>query len=518
MGRIWSRRGGLHLGVIAPLALGAACRTGRGGDGPPGVRSVTVPAPVATAVTHWSTDPFAMGGYSYLAVGSARADRVELARPVGRLFFAGEATSTDHPATWRGSQPPSSSPLRGSMWSCSTLGTEPEAAPQRVRPRSGLSGIPGGRKPHPYPDPMAIATYADVVERWLQRLANEGRSTRTLDAYRADLDDTMTIVASELGLLPPPRRLQAMDPTERDNAVLTAFDELDLRLVTLDHLDGALAEYRTRPDPRFSKRPEHAPTERSPASVARRVAALRGLFGYAVDTDRLAVDPTRKLKAPKQGRRLPRNLASSTAESVLDAAADDGGRWPERDVLIVSLGLACGLRLSEMAGLRMDAITPSAQRPERMRVVGKGNKERELAVPPLVAEALGDYLPTRAAALARLDLDAETVLISTRPRPVRDRAERTVGHTVDNPVRAVSYAVDRILRQAGAKRQGVRVHALRHTFASVGLHEGILNLRELQAALGHASLATTERYTHVGDDAVAAGMRAHPLGQRRRDT
>lgn len=361
---------------------------------------------------------------------------------------------------------------------------------------------------------MAASTYADVVERFLQRLANEGRSTRTLAAYRADLDDTMVSVASELGILPAPRRLAAMEPSARESTVLAAFDELDLAVVTLDHLDGALAEYRTRPDPRFRRRPEHAPTERSPSSVARRVAALRGLFGYAVDTDRIATDPTRKLKAPKLGRRLPRNLAAPVAEAVLDAAGDDG-RWPERDILIVALGLACGLRLAEMAGLRMDALSPAPARAERLRVVGKGNKERELAVPPVVAEALAEYLPTRAAHLERLGIEAETVLVSTRRRPVHDRAGKVIGETVDNPIRAVSYAVDRILRRAGAKRQGVRVHALRHTFASIGLHEGVLNLRELQAALGHASLATTERYTHVGDDAISAGMHAHPLGKRR---
>lgn len=362
---------------------------------------------------------------------------------------------------------------------------------------------------------MPSTAYADVVERFLQRLANEGRSPRTLAAYRADLDDTMRAVADELGLLPRRRVLDAMDDEAREQAVLGAFERLDLTEVTLDHLDAALAEYRTRPDPRFRKRPEHAPTERSPASVARRVAALRGLFGYAVDTGRLGGDPARKLKAPAARRRLPRNLSSPAAASVLDTATDDG-RWPERDVLVVALGLACGLRLAEMAGLRMDAISPSPTRPERLRVVGKGNKERELAVPPVVAEALAEYLPSRDRHLDRLGLTAETVLVSSRPRPVRDRAGRVLGQTVDNPVHAVSYAVDRILRRAGVKRPGVRVHALRHTFASVGLHEGVLNLRELQTALGHASLATTERYTHVGDDAVAAGMRAHPLGQRRK--
>ena len=79
-------------------------------------------------------------------------------------------------------------------------------------------------------------TYADVVERFLQRLANEGRSPRTLEAYRADLDDTMVSVAAELDLLPTRPRLEALDATERERAVLAAFDALDLREVTLDHL------------------------------------------------------------------------------------------------------------------------------------------------------------------------------------------------------------------------------------------------------------------------------------------
>jgi integrase/recombinase XerD len=75
----------------------------------------------------------------------------------------------------------------------------------------------------------------------------------------------------------------------------------------------------------------------------------------------------------------------------------------------------------------------------------------------------------------------------------------------------VVYVVDRVLRMIGARRPGVRVHALRHTFATLGLREGAFSLRQLQVALGHASLATTQIYTEVADEEIAAAMRLHPL-------
>ena len=107
---------------------------------------------------------------------------------------------------------------------------------------------------------MPEATYGPTLERWLQRLANAGRSSRTLAAYRSDLDDTMTTVAVNKGLL---------SPTTADEAQrLEAFDALDLATVTFDDLDEAIAEFRTRPDPRFRTNPHRAPDERAPATVA----------------------------------------------------------------------------------------------------------------------------------------------------------------------------------------------------------------------------------------------------------
>ena len=358
-------------------------------------------------------------------------------------------------------------------------------------------------------DPPVAVPYAATVERFLQRLANEGRSPRTLEAYRYDLDDAMVDVAAANRLLAPRDALQARPAGERDALVLAAFERLDVAAVSLDDLDQALAEYRTRPDPRFVRHPERAPDERSPATVARRTAALRSFFAWCYRTQRIGADPAALLHPPKKRKRMPRAIDQPTALRAL-AAAGETSSWPERDQVIVALALACGLRLDEIARLRTDDL--DGEPPRAVIVRGKGDKERRLGLPPVVQEALAVYLPTRAARLGSLGLEAATVVVSSRPRPVRDRRGQVVGATVEASRDSVIYVVDRVLRHLGARRDGVRVHALRHTFATLGLREGAFSLRQLQVALGHASLATTQIYTEVADEEIAAAMRLHPLG------
>jgi integrase/recombinase XerC len=351
--------------------------------------------------------------------------------------------------------------------------------------------------------------YAPTLERWLQRLANSGRSRRTLDAYRIDLDDTMATIAANKGLVAERAALERMDADGRERALLDAFDRLDLATVTFDDLDEAIAEFRTRPDPRFRTNPHRAPEQRAPATVARRTAAIRTFFAWCYATDRLPADPAAKLESPKKAKHLPRALPQATAAAALDQSGA-GSRWPERDALIVALALACGLRLEEIATLRIDQLEGSPV-PESMLVRGKGDKERRLGVPPVVAEALALYLPSRQAVLDRLALEARTVVVSSRPRPVKNRAGEIVGTTVESSRESVAYVVDRLLRRLGARQAQIRVHALRHTFATLGLREGAFSLRQLQVALGHASLATTQIYTEVADEEIADAMRKHPL-------
>ncbi|HEX2700219.1 MAG TPA: tyrosine-type recombinase/integrase [Acidimicrobiales bacterium] len=351
--------------------------------------------------------------------------------------------------------------------------------------------------------------YAVTVERFLQRLSNEGRSARTLAAYRYDLDDTMTDVAIGAGLLRPRTTLDRADDAQREAEVLTAFERLDVTAITLDDLDAALAEFRTRPDPRFARHPERSPSERSPATVARRTAALRSFFAWCYRTQRVGADPAALLRPPKKRKRMPRAIDQVTAGRAL-AEAGRSAAWPERDALIMALALACGLRLDEIARLRLDDV--EGDPPHGVIVRGKGDKERRLGLPPVVQQALVEYVPTRADRLAALALEATTVVISSRARPIRDRSGAVVGTTVEASRDTVIYVVDRVLRHLGARRDGVRVHALRHTFATLGLREGAFSLRQLQVALGHASLATTQIYTEVADEEIAAAMRLHPLG------
>lgn len=350
--------------------------------------------------------------------------------------------------------------------------------------------------------------YAATVERFLQRLSNEGRSARTLAAYRYDLDDAMVDVAAIQGLLPSRSRLEAMDGDQRRRLVLDAYEQLDVATVSSDHLDEAVADFRTRPDPRFVRHPERSPEERSPATVARRMAAIRSFFAWCYRTGRVQSDPAALLQAPKRRKRLPRAIDQPTAVQALAAARQSS--WPERDLLIVALALACGLRLDEVARLLMSNL--EGDPPLAVVVRGKGDKERRLGLPPVVQEALGAYLPTRRARLERMGLEAGTVIVSSRPRPVRNRTGAVVGATVEASRESVIYVVDRVLRALGVRRQGLRVHALRHTFATLGLREGAFSLRQLQVALGHASLATTQIYTEVADEEIAAAMLLHPLG------
>ena len=347
---------------------------------------------------------------------------------------------------------------------------------------------------------MPEATYAPTLERWLQRLANAGRSSRTLAAYRSDLDDTIATIAVNRGLLSP--------AGGDEPARLAVFDALELASVTFDELDEAIAEFRTRPDPRFRTNPHRAPDERAPATVARRVAAIRTFFGWCYTTDRLPADPSAKLEAPRRRKRMPKALTEEMASNALDQSGQ-GSRWPERDELIVALALACGLRLEEIATLRLDQL--QGDPPEALVVRGKGDKERRLGVPPVVREALASYLPTRSARLDELGLSAVTLIVSSRPRPVKNRAGDVVGSTVESSRESVAYVVDRLLRRVGGRAAGIRVHALRHTFATLGLREGAFSLRQLQVALGHASLATTQIYTEVADEEIAAAMQLHPL-------
>ncbi|MDL5487581.1 tyrosine-type recombinase/integrase [Microbacterium wangruii] len=232
------------------------------------------------------------------------------------------------------------------------------------------------------------------------------------------------------------------------------------------------------------------------ATLARRTAAARGLFGWAVEYGHLPTDPSLRLVAPKRGRTLPRVAAADGLADVLDgvhARAAAGDPRDLRDAAVLELLYGAGLRVSELCGIDVGDLDRSAA---TVRVLGKGSKERVVPYGAPAARALDAYLVRgRPALAARGESPPPAVFLGLRgarigPRTVYDVVAREIAPLV------------------GAETVGP--HALRHS-AATHLLDGGADLRAVQEMLGHASLGTTQIYTHVSSERLTAAYRlAHP--------
>ncbi|WP_043672565.1 tyrosine recombinase XerC [Clavibacter michiganensis] len=232
----------------------------------------------------------------------------------------------------------------------------------------------------------------------------------------------------------------------------------------------------------------------APATLARRSAAARGFAAWLVRTGRVDTDPAARLKAPRAGAHLPRVLAREQMATLLTglaarAAEDDPAAL--RDLAVVELLYASALRVSELTGLDVGDVDASRL---TVRVIGKGDRERVVPFGVPAAEALDAYV-TRG-----------------RPRLVSPRTGAALllgarGGRLGS--RAVYGLVATLLADIpGSGPQGP--HALRHT-AATHLLDGGADLRTVQEMLGHASLGTTQIYTHVSVDRLRRSYEgAHP--------
>jgi integrase/recombinase XerD len=288
------------------------------------------------------------------------------------------------------------------------------------------------------------------VERFLLHLAAR-RSPRTVDAYRRDL------------------------------ASLSAFRAGAVADATVDELERWLADMRA--------------AGLAPSTVARRVSAVRTYFRHLVLIGMRSVNPAASLQLPRRPRRLPRALAPSEVERLIEAAA---GTTPRslRDRALVELLYGAGLRVSEAVGLERTGVDLDSR---VVRVLGKGGKERLVPLGRPAAEAVRRYL-----ALGRPHLDR------------RYRPELFLNARGGPLTRAGAFLVlRRLAEKAGLEPERVHPHLLRHSFAT-HLLEGGADLRSVQEMLGHADLGTTERYTHVSDRRRReAYFQAHPHARRR---
>jgi integrase/recombinase XerC len=253
----------------------------------------------------------------------------------------------------------------------------------------------------------------------------------------------------------------------------------------------------------------------SRSTIARRAAAARAFTGFASARGLLASDPGPQLRSPKAVRRLPQVLAASQMRAVLAAGegqvpgtgagsklrggAGDSGEGPDaegmaialRDIAIMELLYATGIRVSELCGLDLDDV--DAER-RTVRVLGKGSKERVVPVGIPALRAVDDWRQTGRRVLARAG-SGPAVFLGARGGRIDQRTVRRVVHA-------------RIAAAGSVPDTGP--HGLRHT-AATHLLEGGADLRSVQEILGHASLQTTQIYTHVSVERLMSAYRqAHP--------
>ena len=231
-----------------------------------------------------------------------------------------------------------------------------------------------------------------------------------------------------------------------------------------------------------------------PRSVARRLSAVRTFLSHLVETGVIKANSAVHVQAPKAPRRLPATLDADQVASLLAISGEDP--LTLRDRAMLELFYSSGLRLAELVGLNMGDVDAADR---TVRVLGKGSKMRVVPVGTQALGALHDWLQIR----PELARHGELALFVTR------RGERV-------SARAVQLRVNEWARRQGAPT-GVHPHMLRHSFATHVL-ESSGDLRAVQEMLGHASLSTTQIYTHLDFQHLAHVYdQAHPRARRRQD-
>lgn len=229
------------------------------------------------------------------------------------------------------------------------------------------------------------------------------------------------------------------------------------------------------------------------STLARRVASIRTYFGWALATGRIDADPSARLAAPRPDRALPPVLRAGQATALMDVAklaADDGDAVRIRNRAMLELLYASGIRVGELVAVDVDDLDLGR---DVVTVIGKGDKQRVVPFGKPARAALGDWLTARPELVTAASGPA--LFLGRRGRRVDPRQVRGVLHEA---LRHVPDAPD------------LGPHGLRHT-AATHLLDGGADLRAVQELLGHASLATTQIYTHVSVDRLRASYRqAHP--------
>lgn len=283
-------------------------------------------------------------------------------------------------------------------------------------------------------------------------------SPRTVEAYASDLAQfTEYLAAQGLGRDPAP----------------AAVDRLTIRSYL-----GFMHDYK------YARR-----------TIARKLACLRSFFRFVCEEGVLAVSPLVGVSTPRLERRLPSFMTVNEVDQLLDQP-DDGSEAGLRDLALLETLYATGIRASELVGMNTSSISLDEG---YVLVRGKGQKERLVPLGSVAVRVLSRYLTTVRPALAsrsfRSRADEQALFLNLRGGRLTDRSVRRI--------------LEQYLNRLALQRH-VTVHTIRHSFAT-HLLEGGADLRSVQELLGHASVSTTQVYTHItGERIRSVYSRAHP--------
>ena len=230
------------------------------------------------------------------------------------------------------------------------------------------------------------------------------------------------------------------------------------------------------------------------ATRARKISTIRIFFNYLTNKAHiLEINPAQTLETPKQDKRIPKYLSLDDSKKLLNITASEENRNKERDYAIITLFLNCGMRLSELVGINIKDIDFNEC---KLNVIGKGNKERTIYLNKACMNAIDGYLNIRPK--EKIQYNSKDALF------LSERRERISNRTVQ-------YIVKQELLKAGLDINKYSVHKLRHTAATLMYKYGNVDIRALQELLGHASISTTEIYTHVDNEQVRNAVESNPL-------
>lgn len=297
----------------------------------------------------------------------------------------------------------------------------------------------------------------------------KNRAERTIESYFIDLRLFLRYLKIYREAVPPDTPMEDITISDMEIEWVTEIERKDI----LDYLSHVATNRHNNAQTRHHK-----------------LASLKVFYKFLrTEMKAIEIEPTKDVDYPKLGEGLPKYLSLNDSINLLSNMNPEH-QYYYRDYCIITLFVNCGMRLSELVGLNIQDVNLDER---TMRLLGKGNKERIIHINDACADAITQYLKLR----CPVEENIHALFLSKR------------GTRITN--RRVQQIVDDALRDSHLDNRGYSTHKLRHTAATLMYQHGGVDTLVLKNILGHKSIATTEIYTHIGNEALAEAMDASPL-------